>query len=146
MWGAWTALQRQYAGLHCGVSLSLLFRVHQAFVPPVASYGCELWGFRVMPSRLTAARDKLATNHVNMLRQILGLRKSTPHAIVLYIRGNFSNPYRLVIGLLHLALPPGNFRIFFQFRSGCSGLPTDTGRRRVPFPRVSQSLGFSVSV
>jgi hypothetical protein len=79
MWGAWAALQSQYAGLHCGVSLSLLFRVHQACVPPVASYGCELWGLRVMPSRLTAARDRLATGHVNMLRQILGLRKSTPH-------------------------------------------------------------------
>jgi hypothetical protein len=35
-----------------------------------------------MPSRLTAARDRLATGHVSMLRQILGLRKSTPHAIV----------------------------------------------------------------
>jgi hypothetical protein len=49
MWGAWAALQRQYAGLHCGVSLSLLFRVHQACVPPVGSYGCELWGFRSCP-------------------------------------------------------------------------------------------------
>jgi hypothetical protein len=35
-----------------------------------------------MPSRLTAAREKLATGHVNVLRQILGLRKSTRHAIV----------------------------------------------------------------
>jgi hypothetical protein len=36
--------------------------------------------------------------------------------------------------LLHLALPPGTLRIFFRFRSGCSGLPMDTGRRRRPFP------------
>jgi hypothetical protein len=91
MWGAWAALQREYAGLHCGVSLSLLFRVHQACVPPVASYGCELWGLRVMPSRLTAARDRLTTGHVNMLRQILGLRKSTPHAIVFLESGGTSH-------------------------------------------------------
>jgi hypothetical protein len=35
-----------------------------------------------MPSRLTAARDKPATGHLTVLRQILGLRKSTPHTIV----------------------------------------------------------------
>jgi hypothetical protein len=36
--------------------------------------------------------------------------------------------------LLHLALPPSTLRLFFRFRSGCSGLPIDTGRRRRPFP------------
>ena len=34
MWGAWATLQRQYAGLDCGVSLGLLARVHQACIPP----------------------------------------------------------------------------------------------------------------
>lgn len=82
MWGAWATLQRQYAGLDCGVSLGLLARVHQACVPPVASYGCELWGLRVMPSALAKARRKLSLGHVNMLRYIVGLRKSTPHQIV----------------------------------------------------------------
>jgi hypothetical protein len=39
--------------------------------------------------------------------------------------------------LLQLALPPSTLRLFllfFRFRSGCSGLPIDTGRRRRPFP------------
>jgi hypothetical protein len=36
--------------------------------------------------------------------------------------------------LLHLALPPGTLRLVFRFRSGCSGFPIDTGRRRHPFP------------
>jgi hypothetical protein len=36
--------------------------------------------------------------------------------------------------LLHLALPPSTLRLFFRIRSGCSGLPIDTGRRRRPFP------------
>lgn len=87
MWGAWATLQRQYAGLDCGVSLGLLARVHQACIPPVASYGCELWGLRHMPSRLSAARRKLATAHVNMLRQIVGLRKSTPQELVFHESG-----------------------------------------------------------
>ena len=82
MWGAWAALQRKYAGLDCGVSLGLLAYLHRACIPPVASYGCELWGLRDMPLRLAASRRKLSTGHVNMLRQISGLRKSTPPEVV----------------------------------------------------------------
>ncbi len=248
MWGAWAALQRQYAGLNCGVSLSLLLRVHQACVPPVASYGCELWGLRGMPSRLARARQKLAIGHINMLRQITGLRKSTPHEIVLLESGgaplghswllrsvtfwnNFDtlpptslfrrvalesvsqahqgadnwassfakalvdigypfvlNPASMEVvdpslvrhllaerqttsfvpmpensnprtcpsqgvivctyarwfqqptwarnraPLTSLSLPPDTLRLFLRFRSGCSGLPIDTGRHRRPFP------------
>jgi hypothetical protein len=36
--------------------------------------------------------------------------------------------------LLHLPLPPSTLRLFFRFRSGCSGLPINTGRRWRPFP------------
>ncbi len=78
MWAAWAALQRKYAGLDCGVSLGLLARLHQACICPVASYGCELWGLRDMPSRLAASRRKLCMGHVHMLRQISGLWKSNP--------------------------------------------------------------------
>jgi hypothetical protein len=46
-----------------------------------------------MPSRLVAARDKLATGHVNMLRHILGLRESTPHAIVFLESGGAPLPH-----------------------------------------------------
>ena len=82
MWAGWAALQRKYAGLDCGVSLGLLARLHQACIPPVASYGCELWGLHDMPSRLAASRRKLCMGHVHMLRQISGLRKSTPPEMV----------------------------------------------------------------
>ncbi len=247
MWRAWAVLQRQYAGLNCGVSLSLLYRVHQACIPPVASYGCELWGLRTMPPRQAAARQKLAVGHVNMLRQITGLRKSTPHEMVflesggaplqhswllravtfwnniralastsLFQRVALDSIYQAHLGasnwassfaealrdigcdfplipgsmefvdpslvrhlltqkltdffvptpdnvdprscpsqgviactyarwfqrptwahpripLLHLPLPPRTLRMFLRFRSGCSGLPIDTGRhQRIP--------------
>ena len=80
MWGAWATLQRQYAGLDCGVSLA---RVHQACIPPVANYGCELWGLRNMATRQARQREKLLMVHVNMLRSVIGARKSTPQALVL---------------------------------------------------------------
>jgi hypothetical protein len=38
------------------------------------------------------------------------------------------------VPLLHLALPPSTLHLFFRFRSGCRGLPIDTGSRRRPFP------------
>jgi hypothetical protein len=68
--------------LDCGVSLGLLARVHQACIPPVANYGCELWGLRNMATRQARQREKLLMAHVNMLRGIIGARKSTPHALV----------------------------------------------------------------
>jgi len=36
--------------------------------------------------------------------------------------------------LTSLSLPPDTLRLFLRFRSGCSGLPIDTGRHRRPFP------------
>jgi hypothetical protein len=248
MYGAWATLQRQYAGLNCGVSLGLLMRVYHACIPPVASYGCELWGLRTMPRRLAKARHNLAVGHVNILRQITGLRKSTPHGIVflesggtplyhswllrtvtfwnnlsalppasLFRRVAFDSisrayhgatnwassfakaledidyPFVLSVGEMdpvdphlvrhllaqqqskffvptddnpdprtcpsqgvivctyarwfqqptwarnrippvRLSLPPKSLRLFLRFRSGCSGLPVDTGRRRRPTP------------
>ena len=56
MCGAWATLQRQVAGLDCGVALGLLSRTYAACVPPMASYGCELWGLSRMPCHLRKAR------------------------------------------------------------------------------------------
>jgi len=69
MWGAWATLQRQFAGLECGVALGLLPRVYAACVPPVASYGCELWGLRAVPRHgaLGLAREKLSSGHITIL-------------------------------------------------------------------------------
>ena len=44
---AWAVLQRQYAGLRCSVSLSLLLSLYDACVAPVGSYGCEIWSSSV---------------------------------------------------------------------------------------------------
>jgi hypothetical protein len=43
-------------------------------------------------------------------------------------------PARNRAPLFHLAFPPSTLRLFFRFRSGCSGLSIDTGRRRRLFP------------
>ena len=95
MWGAWATLQRQYAGLDCGVSLGLLARVHQACIPPVAKYGCELWGLRNMATRQARQREKLLMAHVNMLRSIIGARKSTPQALVV-LESSIAFPVRFL--------------------------------------------------
>ena len=42
---AWAILHRQYAGLRCSVSLSLLLSLYDARVAPVGSDVCEIWGF-----------------------------------------------------------------------------------------------------
>jgi len=87
MWGAWATLQLQCAELNCGVSLGMLARMHEACippVPPVALYGCKIWGLRTMPTGLAKARKILSTGHFNMLRFIVGLRKSTPHSLDLW--------------------------------------------------------------
>ncbi len=82
MCAAWALLRRQYAALRCAASVALLLRLYQACVPPVASYACEVWGLRCLPSALKAARASLDTSHVAVLRSIAGLRRTTPVAVV----------------------------------------------------------------
>jgi hypothetical protein len=127
MWGAWAALQRQYAGLDCGVSLGMLARVHEACIPPVASYGCELWGLRAMPTALAKARKKLSTGHVNMLRFIVGLRKSTPHSLV-YLES------------LGAALSDSWLFRTVTFWNNLGALPHASTFRRIALDSVSQAL------
>ena len=43
MTAAWAVLSRQYAGMRCAVSVSLVLQLYKTCVPPVASYGCEIW-------------------------------------------------------------------------------------------------------
>ena len=49
MTAAWAVLRRQYAGMRCSVSVSLMLGLYKACVPPVASYGCEIWSQLAMP-------------------------------------------------------------------------------------------------
>ena len=127
MWGVWAGLQRQYAGLDCGVSLGMLARVHDACIPPMASYGCELWGLRTMPPALAKARRKLSTGHVNMLRFIVGLRKSTPHGVVF-------------LESCGAALSDSWLMRTVTFWNNLGALPPSSPFRRVALDSVSQAL------
>jgi len=52
-------------------------------VPPVASYASELWACRTLPGRLGHGRISVRQISRGILRQICGLRSSTPGVIVL---------------------------------------------------------------
>ena len=77
-------LNQQHAGLRCTASVSFLHKVYEARVPPVANYGCELWGcVSGLPATLATEKRKLGQAHVTILRRMTGLRRSTPWANVL---------------------------------------------------------------
>lgn len=82
MWAAWSQLRRQYANLRCAMSISLLLRVYEVCVPPVASYACELWGQSRLSAPLRRQRSQLEQSHAQILRMILGLRASVPAPMV----------------------------------------------------------------
>ena len=82
MWGAWSLLQQRYRNLHCVPSVHLLLRLYQVCVPPAGSYGCEVWGFRRLSGATRKARQGLASGHVQILRQISGIRTDVPTAIL----------------------------------------------------------------
>ena len=83
MWGAWALLQRQFGQLHCASSVWLLLKLYNACVPPTALYASEVWG----PYRLSAptahARDALGRSHLQILRQVSGVRSTVATAILL---------------------------------------------------------------
>ena len=73
MWGAFALIQRQYGKLGCLPCVGLLLDVYKACVPPVGSYGCEVWGFLPAPADASRARALIATSHTQMLRLIAGV-------------------------------------------------------------------------
>ena len=73
----------RYGRLQCLASVGLLFRVYKACVPPTAAYGCEIWGFQQFPQRFSALRQELVTSHLQMLKEITGVRGSTSTDILL---------------------------------------------------------------
>ena len=83
MFGAWALLKRQYGRLQCLASVGLMFRVYEACVPPTAAYGCEIWGFQQFPKQYSDLRLELATSHLQMLKEITGVRGSTSTDILL---------------------------------------------------------------
>ena len=84
MLGAWARLRRQYGKLQCVLSVGLLLRLYDACVPPTASYGCEVWGLRPLPTGAPRmARDSLASSHLKLLRGIARVPTSVHTAILL---------------------------------------------------------------
>ena len=58
-------------------------RVYEACVPPTAAYACKIWGFQQFAQQYGALRLELATSHLQMLKEITGVRGSTPTDILL---------------------------------------------------------------
>ena len=83
MFGAWALLKRQYGRLQCLTSVGLMFGVYKACVPPTAAYGCEIWGFQQFPQQFRILRKDLITSHLQMLKEITGVRGSTSTDILL---------------------------------------------------------------
>ena len=83
IFGAWALLKRQYGRLQCLASVGLVFTVYEACVPPTAAYGCEIWGFQQFPKQYSDLRLELATSHLQMLKEITGVRGSTSTHILL---------------------------------------------------------------
>ena len=77
MFAAWALLKRQYGRLQCLTSVGLMFRVYDICVPPTAAYGCEIWGFQQFPQHFSTLRHELVTCHLQILKEITGVRGST---------------------------------------------------------------------
>ena len=80
--GAWARLRRQYLRLDLEQSVWLLMRLYQARVVPVASFGSELWGVYPATGELANTRKRLASVQLDQVRQLAGLRATTPTLIV----------------------------------------------------------------
>ena len=59
---------------------------------PTASYGCEVWAHYKLQTATAASREALANSHLQILRQILGVRSSIAVSILLAEFGLMSLP------------------------------------------------------
>ena len=84
MLGSWALLRRQYGTLRCVRSVGLLLRLYNAYVPPAGSYGCEVWGLRVLPASTSRkGRDALGSLHVKILRALAFAPASVSIAVLM---------------------------------------------------------------
>jgi hypothetical protein len=87
-WLAWEDLTRAYSNLGCNISMKLLVELYLACLPPIISYGCEVWAFRCFQGKqLASVRSRTSSAtllevHKRVLAQILGVRQTTPEAIL----------------------------------------------------------------
>ena len=83
MWAAWALLQKQFRQLQCATSVGLLFRLYKTCIPPTALYGAGVWGPYRLPPPISQCRAALLRSHLQMLKQIAGVRSTVPTAILL---------------------------------------------------------------
>ena len=65
--------------------VGLMFGVYEVCVPSSAAYnyGCEIWGFQHFPQQYSALRLELVASYQHMLKEIVGVRSSSPTDILL---------------------------------------------------------------
>ena len=80
MFASWALLKRQYGRLQCLSSVGLMFRLCTTVVQSTACYGCEVWGAATFAAK---EREDLMKGYLQILREITGVRTSTPTAILL---------------------------------------------------------------
>ena len=80
MFASWALLKRQYGRLRCLSSVGLMFRLCTTVVQSTACYGCEVWGAATFAAK---EREDLMKGYLQILREITGVRTSTPTAILL---------------------------------------------------------------
>lgn len=83
MWAAWALLQKQFRQLQCAASIGLLFRLYKTCVPPTALYGAGVWGPYRLPPPVGQCRAALMRSHLQMLKQIAGVRSTVSTDILL---------------------------------------------------------------
>jgi exonuclease III len=85
-WIAWEDLTRAYSNLGCSMSMMLMTELYLACLPPLISYGCEVWAFRCFQGRqLSSGKPSSMTlldAHKRVLAQILGVRRTVPEEII----------------------------------------------------------------
>ena len=70
------------------MSVELLLRLYKACVPPMAFYGCEVWGLRHLSTgESRTGRAALATAHLKLLRDIAEVPTSVHTSILLHELG-----------------------------------------------------------
>ena len=85
-WMSWENLNRAYSNLGCNISMMLMVELYLACLPPLFSYGCEVWAFRCFKGKhVDSGRPSstpLLEAHRRVLAQILGVRRTTPEGII----------------------------------------------------------------
>ena len=80
IFASWALLKRQYGRLQCLSSVGLMFRLCTSVVQSTACYGSEVWRAAQFASK---ERQDLVKGYLQILREITGVRTSTPTAILL---------------------------------------------------------------